>query len=426
MGPSIIFDKSTLQSLNIDEAVWLDQFYLTNITPVFFVETLADLEKEIRSGRKPEEIVGSLAIKTPDFSSKPNADYKHLLEGELWGLGTLDLENGRPHISGGKKVELGNKTGVVFQQSPEEEALSRWHKHEFLDIERMYAKAWRNDLSNINLEKQYQIFQAFFPLGKPKDLPTVKKFVDFYINTPDQEKVLMFGLTMIGVSDSGRNEILERWRNLGKPNIKDFAPYFHYIFSLDLFFYIAISADLIGRGRPSHKIDLSYLYYLPFCNIFTSNDKLHKIITPFFLRENQTFLSGEEFKNDLSKLNSHFDSLPDEIKERGVVTFATIPPDDDSFLTTKMWDKYMSKDWRKLPHMSPQPKSNVGEKIYAEIRDMVKKAETTESVTDMDRDESDSMVIQRSVMAQKGKWKRFPPEVINRRKNENGEWADVN
>ena len=44
-GPTLIFDKSALQALSLDEAVWLDHYFLSNVTPVFFVETLADLEK---------------------------------------------------------------------------------------------------------------------------------------------------------------------------------------------------------------------------------------------------------------------------------------------------------------------------------------------------------------------------------------------
>jgi hypothetical protein len=43
LGPITIFDKSALQALSLDEAVWLDNFYLANITPLFLVETLADL-----------------------------------------------------------------------------------------------------------------------------------------------------------------------------------------------------------------------------------------------------------------------------------------------------------------------------------------------------------------------------------------------
>ena len=35
-GPILIFDKSVLQALNVDEANWLDNFFMTNITPLFF------------------------------------------------------------------------------------------------------------------------------------------------------------------------------------------------------------------------------------------------------------------------------------------------------------------------------------------------------------------------------------------------------
>ena len=41
-GPSLIFDKSSLESLNLDEAVLMDNFYMSTITPLFFVECLAD------------------------------------------------------------------------------------------------------------------------------------------------------------------------------------------------------------------------------------------------------------------------------------------------------------------------------------------------------------------------------------------------
>ena len=91
LGPILIFDKSTLQSLNPDEAVWLDNFFLTNITPLFFIETLADLEKQIRSGRTPEQIVGELAYKTPDMGSRPNVHHMVLLNGELNGAGVIEM-----------------------------------------------------------------------------------------------------------------------------------------------------------------------------------------------------------------------------------------------------------------------------------------------------------------------------------------------
>lgn len=96
MGPVLIFDKSTLQSLSTREAVWLDNFYLCNITPLFFIETLADIEKSVHRGRTPEQVVGNLAHKTPDYGSCVNAVHTYLLEGELSAGANVDMRYGRP------------------------------------------------------------------------------------------------------------------------------------------------------------------------------------------------------------------------------------------------------------------------------------------------------------------------------------------
>lgn len=45
MGPVVLFDKSFLQTLNLDESVLFDHFFHTVICPVFYVETIADLTK---------------------------------------------------------------------------------------------------------------------------------------------------------------------------------------------------------------------------------------------------------------------------------------------------------------------------------------------------------------------------------------------
>ena len=66
-GPSLIFDKSSLESLNIHEAGLMDNFYMSTITPLFFVECLADLEKQMRSGSTPEQLVPTHTQKNPNL-----------------------------------------------------------------------------------------------------------------------------------------------------------------------------------------------------------------------------------------------------------------------------------------------------------------------------------------------------------------------
>src|SRR5262245_30244074 len=79
MGPNTIFDKSALQALSIDESVWLEAYFLSNVTPLFYVETLADLEKAAAEGRTPEEVVASLASKTPS-DAYPNVHHRTLIQ----------------------------------------------------------------------------------------------------------------------------------------------------------------------------------------------------------------------------------------------------------------------------------------------------------------------------------------------------------
>lgn len=78
MGPTALFDKSFLQSLSVDEAVVFDHFFIAVICPMFYVETLADLEKEVRPGRTPEDEVRIIAQKTPEMHGAPCAHHLDL------------------------------------------------------------------------------------------------------------------------------------------------------------------------------------------------------------------------------------------------------------------------------------------------------------------------------------------------------------
>jgi hypothetical protein len=348
-GPHLIFDKSALECLSLDESNWLDNFYSTVITPLFFAETLADLEKEVGKGRTPEQVVGSLAIRTPDMGATACGHHRKLLGGVLYGH-ELPLD-GRIPRDQGQVVELGDKKGVFYSESEEEQALQRWYNYEFLDVERQIAKKWRQQLSNVDHSEEHTFFQNWFLMGKPKTLAEVKAMTDAYIDGLPQDGVLRFGLGFEGVPDEAQEEIFDRWKAAGQLPIKEFAPYFRHVYGVDLFFSLAIAADQISRVRPKgkadNKVDIAYLYYLPFCHVFTSMDSLHKRVVPLFLREDQTFVDAAELKADLAKLDAHYSAFPEEVKATGFHGFATDPPESTDFLTTQLWDKHLPR-WREI------------------------------------------------------------------------------
>lgn len=108
MGPLIIFDKSALQALSIDESCWLDRFFISNVTPLFYVETLADLEKPQTGERTPAQIVGEIAYKTPVESTVPNIFHESLVLQDL--LGNAVPMKQQAVLSGGERKRDGEAT----------------------------------------------------------------------------------------------------------------------------------------------------------------------------------------------------------------------------------------------------------------------------------------------------------------------------
>lgn len=139
-GPITIFDKSALQALNVDEACLFGNFYRANITPVFFVETLADLEKEVAAGRTPEQVVGTIAHKTSGLHCDPNVHHQLMCFSDFQRE-PIDMR-GVPVVSGGRPVESGGKKGIVFNQAPEVEALQRWRPS--FPCNRRFRSRWEN------------------------------------------------------------------------------------------------------------------------------------------------------------------------------------------------------------------------------------------------------------------------------------------
>jgi hypothetical protein len=413
-GPTLIFDKSVLQALNPDESNWLDHFFLTNITPIFYTETLADLEKEVHSGRSPEEVVGNLALKTPDMESSPAAHHSKLLGSDLYGVETIVMD-GRILRAGGKVVELDGKRGVFFEKAMEEEALYRWQRHEFLELERQIAKLWRRQLSGVDLDEIYETFRKWFLIGKPKNLMEVKALADALINASPQDASLDFGMNLLGIPDVAQADIVARWVRVGRPPIQQFAPYFHHVYSVDLFFNLAIAADQISRARPSNKIDLAYVYYLPFCQVFTSSDNLHERVVPLFLRKDQSFVKGQSLKTDIKKLDEHYSDLPEELKRKGLYKFAPFPPDDPGFLVTRLWDTHLP-GWRESKAKHKEPDQNKHKDLIAHLDRIEQQSQSSDPSARISVDETEYMMLVRHVMPKKGKWNRFGPEYDERLK----------
>jgi len=411
MGPITIFDKSFLQSLSLDESVWFDHFFYPVITPLFFIETLADLQKSARDGRTPEDEVRIIADKTPQMSGAPCIFHQTICTYDLLGQHTpLD---GRIPMANMRSVVNSGKHGAIADISPEAQAFMRWQRGQFLEIERMHARNWRASLERTDLSVIERHMKSLGVSAKTcKSLDAALQFADTTIRGLTRssgrfDSVLEF----LEIPREMHHHIRNRWKH-GKPPLKVFAPYVAHVLRVQLFFMAALGANLIASTRPSNSVDIAYLFYLPFCSLFVSTDRLHRSCASLFMRPNQEFVWGDELKMDLRALNEHYLSLPDEVKAQGIYKFASRLPDESNGLVRALFQRH-AKGLLKPP--SEINTDNLSPDAHKKIMDQIEKWESAPPKAPRDFkgdfDDLESLIIKRSVTRKRGAWLQIGPEV---------------
>lgn len=410
MGPITIFDKSFLQSLSVDESVWFDNFYLVNISPLFYIETLADLAKEMSRGRTPEQIVGEIASKTPEMGGSPNMHHMDLLIHNL--LGHKVVMDGRPILAGGKPVISGGKKGVAFNISPEAKAYSRWQNHEYLEIERDFAKQWRAQVKAMTFESSQSYAEKLgIDINQCKNINDAYSAANSLVGFNSKPYDLMeFVLKSFTVPRELHEQIVQRYQISGFPPLNSYAPYVAHVIKVEVFFHICASRGFISPDRPSNKIDIAYLHYLPFCKLFVSGDNLHKRVAPLFMNKDQLFVWGPDLKADLTALNKLYMDLPQETKDKGIMSFASKPPTDGDFLTSKLWD-LMGTGWRKSNEIKLPLTQENNDKLLNQMKSFKEVPVTNPDFADFDIDKLDSISLQHFVTKKKGSWFQLPKDL---------------
>lgn len=403
MSLTTLFDKSFLQSLSIDESVWFDRFFLAVVPPIFFVETLADLHKPPRPGRTPDDEVRIIAEKFPDIQGTPCFFHRNLALANL--MGHPVPMTGQIPIAGGRVVRVGDRRAVVHEAFPEAEAFSRWQRGEFEEMERKFARSWRESLTQLPLGEISDAFTRMTISGESSHtLAEAKTAAEQALTDPARaERMLDLASLFLNLAPEERLAIALRWRNAGSPPLATFAPYAAYVLTVELFFQIATSAGLLSRVKPSNRTDIGYLFYLPFCTVFVSSDNFHRRCAVPFLRADQEFVWGQELKQDLVRVNAHFAGLSDEVKEKGLFSFARTPPIEGDFLVAQLWDRHL-RNWRisetEDRRLNPEEESGV----VAELRRIIDSPEVPMEPGDTEPWDPDAISVERLIRKRKGSW----------------------
>ena len=312
-----------------------------------------------------------------------------------------------PVIRGGRPFFSRGRSGTAFANRPAR-GLSALARREIEEVERRFARGWRRMLSQLDLNSVYQHVRR---LGggevRVRTLQEAKAWSEKFVRGDGRRyTTLRAACELLDVPDELVPRIIARWKDAGGPALPDFAPYAAHLLRIDLFFLLALGADLISKSRASNRIDMAYLYYLPFCMVFVSNDGLHARTAPLFLRGDQIFIKGKDLKRDLRRLDEHYSKLPEEIRNRGVISFATSPPTDGQYLTTELWRRFLPR-WP--VHPEPRSAKSGGTKVPPWLWDMVNAAKSAEQGYSS-ADDADFVLIERRVPTRMGKWRLLPSE----------------
>jgi hypothetical protein len=145
--------------------------------------------------------------------------------------------------------------------------------------------------------------------------------------------------------------------------------------------------------------------------MFVSGDDLHRKCAPLFLRGDQQFVWAPDLKHDLACINSHFMTLPDSEKERGITFFAHAPPKREGSLVRSLRAQFMGEKYDDQPLINPPEQgSRNSEELVNEVSKWAE-APSAPSQLAADDDDIEAMTIKRSVRKKRGSWWQLPKDL---------------
>jgi len=232
-------------------------------------------------------------------------------------------------VGGGREVvDKTGKTNLFFDESPEDEAFRRSQDGDFDEFERHVATQWRATLTNVDYAavaaQWHQEVAGKYP--SLTDLQSAHAALDIVCSgVRNRYTTLRSLMDSLGIPERFRRTILARWKKFGGPPVIEFAPFATWCFRVNILTELAIIYKLVRKPlEPQNSIDRQYLYYLPFCQVFSSKDVFHKTLVPLFLAKDQSFVHGEDLKRDLAKIDDAWRAIPPDIKAKGLPTLRAI------------------------------------------------------------------------------------------------------
>jgi len=373
MGPSLLLDKSTFQGLSFECSLHLSRHYRHIVSPILLRELVSDLAKTKRGVEDAElkRVVSELAAKTQTSQSSVLPDALNMACNELLAGLAIPMNGRTVSRENGVVVDVpGLGRGVCFNEHPMMATLRDWSEGDFSEEDLQKATAIRDEDSSVDLVGMYQELEKETNVPQFQSLEEMVGWAEYvhFLLTTHRQQVLRIARHVFQNQPSPIGKVMLRWRRMGCPPPQHFAPYAFYYYRVEVIHFLSLLCGFVRRSKKGKAhLDVHYLYYLPFCNVFSSGDDDLAQLVPFFLRQDQVFISKTDFQQDLKKIASFFSSLSKEEASTFYDEYGFYPPDLEGSFTARMWKQFMRPRRPREGEVS-RPSPEESEKIMKEFR----------------------------------------------------------
>jgi hypothetical protein len=314
-GPKIIFDKSFLHRLKAEYLFELDIFFDIMPTPILKREILADLSKPESSKTDWESVVKSLcrkmAVSGMDLIHYRKASIYELMYGQ-----EIPMDGAKYFIDADASHVTMHGRGIHVDGRLLQRDWRRWAEGAFTDEERRQGEAFRNEIKELDLSGVQMLRKSMGQrFADFRTSEAVIRAVRHIVDDPaadNQHFLFLITASSLQIPEADFPKITSRLKKLGAKTLREGAPFATSVTEI-FFAWIALMARGLHGQRNSDICDIEYLYYAPFCKVFTSCDRLQKTLWPA-TSSKAIWCDGDELLDDLANRAELRKSDPDRVK----------------------------------------------------------------------------------------------------------------
>ena len=292
-----LLDKSVWDALKTDEIWTLSSVSTIALVPVLYEEIRAELTPRRKRKIDPVERLNRIAAKGTSHRTYALPPAWQLVQSELRGESIQVLYGipvDMPYIFGHED------RGVILDQQDEFYDLQRWssqYKPHSQDIEA--AKAWRAHLAACRPSGNT------VPSNTIEDADAIRKIHDDSRRQTSyavsNAAGLANALTLLGFSNQKAGQLARLSLHDRNLVVERDAPYTCRSIALELFMR-NIAKQWPQRG--SNRADFMYFHYLPFCDIFATNDSIQSCYAQVWKTPTQQIVGTPRFRQELSEIEN--------------------------------------------------------------------------------------------------------------------------